>query len=88
MKIIEVNDPSRDVEVFRFRPDALVEALSYKMEQIHIYSNSYGPKKIFSASTRVINEAFKEGVMQVWSIRLFVLTFITHHRYSSIGSGI
>ena len=67
LKFIKLNNPetSTDItKVLTYRPSDLVEALTYKIDQIHIYSNSYGPGENFSRSAAVVSEAFRKGITE------------------------
>ena len=67
LKFIKLNDPvtSTDItKVLTYIPSDLMEALTYKMDQIHIYSNSFGPGENFSRSAAVVNEAFRKGITE------------------------
>lgn len=62
LKVIELIEPDKLNRVLNFIPTSLLDALSYKRDEIHIYSISLGPSQDFSNSTVSMNEAFRVGV--------------------------
>ena len=63
--MVELIEPDSNGWVLKYKPEWLMKALSHKRDEIHIYSNSYGPREDFAKSASVMNEIFKDGAENV-----------------------